>query len=54
MPVVVNINAKLVKMHYLFQMLGVTVIYVINYNGDLVGEVSKEKFLNLRHSSSTH
>ena len=54
MPVIINHNAKLVKMHYLFQMLGVTVIYVINYNGDLVGEVTKEKFLNLRHSSSAY
>ena len=54
MPIIVNINAKLVKIHYLFQMLGVSVIYVINFDGQLVGEITKEKFLNLRYSTPTY
>jgi len=33
MPITVVIKAKLVKIHYLFQMLGVSLIYVVNYDG---------------------
>lgn len=49
-PISVETGTKLSKVHYIFQMLGVNVVYVRNFEGMLVGEITKEKFLNLRYS----
>lgn len=48
-PTSVEWCTKVSKIHYLFQMLGVSVIYVRGEEGLLSGEITKENFLNYRY-----
>lgn len=50
-PATVDQHTKLVKVHFLFQMLGVGVIFVVNYSNQLLGKITREKFLNLRYAT---
>ena len=51
-PASVNLNSKLVQVHYLFQMLGVGVIFVVDDSNILYGKISREDFINLRYKES--
>ena len=48
-PASVNMKSKLVHVHYLFQMLGVGVIFVVDDSNILYGKISREDFINLRY-----
>lgn len=52
-PICVDADTKLVKVHYLFQMLGVNLIFVTK-RGKITGKVLLEKFLNLRYTQQTY
>lgn len=51
-PASVNTDSRLVQVHYLFQMLGVGVIFVVNDSNELHGKISREDFINLRYKES--
>lgn len=48
MPVIVDEATPMVKLHYLFLMLGVPVIWIQKFNGQLTGKITKEDFLNFK------
>jgi H+/Cl- antiporter ClcA len=48
-PIIVSSDTKLFKVHYLFLMLGIGVIWVQDEQGQLIGKVSKEDFLSFKH-----
>lgn len=48
-PTSVHMNVKLMKVHYMFQMLGVGTIFVVDSSNNLIGKLTRESFLNLRH-----
>ena len=50
-PIIVDTSAKLVKVHYLFQMLGIGSLFV-SKKGKLIGRLTMEKFLNLRNEEA--
>lgn len=50
-PALVENNTKLVKVHYMFQMLGVGVIFVVDQSSQLIGKITREQFLNLRYKT---
>ena len=50
-PASVNIETRLLQVHYLFQMLGAGVIFVVNDSNELYGKISREEFINLRYMS---
>lgn len=52
-PTSARTDTKLVKIHYLFQMLGVSWIFVRGEREHLKGFVTKQNFLNLRYSLQT-
>ena len=47
-PICVDTTAKLVKVHYLFQMLGVEKLFVTE-RGKLIGKMRLETFLNFKY-----
>lgn len=49
-PVSVRMDTKLVKIHYLFEMLGTSWIFVRGEKEHLKGQITKQAFLNLRYS----
>lgn len=49
-PVSVRMDTKLVKVHYLFEMLGTSWIFVRGEKEHLKGQITKQCFLNLRYS----
>ena len=51
-PIVVDEQTKLVKIHFLFQMLGIGQVFVAD-RGQLQGKLSLESFLNLRYTEQT-
>lgn len=51
-PASVNMKSKLVHVHYLFQMLGVGVIFVVDDSNILYGKISREDFINLRYKEN--
>jgi hypothetical protein len=52
-PICVDKSTKLIKVHFLFQMLGIGAVYVAN-RGKFEGKLSLEKFLNLRYTEQTY
>jgi len=52
-PTTVRVDTKLVKVHYIFQMLGTSWIFVRGEKEHLKGYISKQAFLNLRYSLNT-
>lgn len=52
-PIRVDADTKLVKLHFLFQMLGVGAIYV-DKRGKYVGKITLEAFLNLRYTKQEY
>lgn len=52
-PICVDENTKLVKVHFLFQMLGVRAVYIAK-RGEYIGVITLEKFLNLRYTEQTY
>jgi len=52
-PICVDKSTKLIKVHFLFQMLGVGAVYVAD-RGRFEGKLSLEKFLNLRYTEQTY
>lgn len=48
-PASVNIETKLLQVHYLFQMLGIGVVFVVNDSNELYGKITIEEFINLRY-----
>lgn len=51
-PICVDVDTKLVKIHYLFQMLGIGAVFVCDM-GSYIGKFSLPDFLNLRYSEPT-
>ena len=51
-PICVDAGTKLIKVHYLFQMLGVKTIFVMK-KGAIIGKIMLDKFLNLRYTQQT-
>ena len=51
-PATVDTETKLVKVHFLFQMLGVGVIFVVNHSNQLKGTITREQFLNFRYQTN--
>jgi hypothetical protein len=49
-PISVRLDTKLVKVHYLFEMLGTSWIFVRGEKEHLKGHITKQAFLNLRYS----
>ena len=49
-PISVDESAKLIKIHYLFQMLGVDSMFV-SRQGELTGRLKLESFLNIKYKS---
>lgn len=49
-PIIVDGNVKLIKVHYMFLMLGVSVIWIQQFNGTLLGKLTKEEFLKFKCS----
>ncbi len=49
-PTSVRVDTKLIKVHYLFQMLGTNWIFVRGEREHLRGFIPKRKFLNLRYA----
>ena len=47
-PVVVSEHTKLIKVHFLFLMLGVDIIWVQSAQAVLTGKITKEGFLNFK------
>ena len=47
-PIIVSSDTKLFKVHYLFLMLGIGVIWVQNEQGQLIGKVTKDDFLSFK------
>lgn len=52
-PICVDAATKLVKVHFLFQMLGCRAIYIAN-RGKFEGVITLEQFLNLRYTAQTY
>lgn len=52
-PISVRMDTKLVKVHYLFEMLGTSWIFVRGEKEYLKGHITKQAFLNLRYSLQT-
>lgn len=52
-PTSVRMDTKLVKVHYLFEMLGTSWIFVRGEKEVLKGHITKQAFLNLRYSLQT-
>jgi len=48
-PASVHLDTKTVRIHYLFQMLGVSVIFIVTDNSRLYGKITREEFINLRY-----
>lgn len=52
-PITVDGSTKLVKVHFLFQMLGVGAIFIAN-RGKYEGKITLDSFLNLRYSAQKY
>jgi len=52
-PICVDKSTKIIKVHFLFQMLGISAIFVCN-RGKFEGKLNLEKFLNLRYTEQTY
>jgi len=52
-PICVDGSTKLVKVHFLFQMLGVGAIYIAD-RGKYQGKITLEGFLNLRYTAQKY
>lgn len=47
-PIIVNLETSLMKAHYMFLMLGVPVLWVQEFNGELVAKLTKDAFLKFK------
>lgn len=47
-PIIVNEQTSLMKVHYLFLMLNVDIIWVENSDGELVGRITQDTFLQFK------
>lgn len=50
-PITVDWDTTVAKIHYLFQMLGVNVVYVVGEEHTVIGEITKSRFLSLRYQT---
>jgi len=50
-PTTVEWRTTIAKMHYVYQMMGVNVVYVRGRNGRIIGELTKTRFLGLRYKT---
>jgi len=53
LPICVDAKTKIIKVHFLFQMLGVHSVYIAE-RGRFRGKLTLEKFLNLRYTEQTY
>merc|ERR1711963_766502 len=53
LPICVDEKTKLIKAHFLFQMLGVHAVYVAK-RGRYQGKLTLDKFLNLRYTEQSY
>merc|ERR1711971_63886 len=53
LPICVDAKTKIIKVHMLFQMLGIGGVYIAE-RGKFKGKLTLEKFLNLRYTEQTY
>jgi len=50
-PICVEWNTKLIKIHYMFLTMGVSIVFVRSAEGKIIGRIKKTELISLRFKS---